>query len=130
MKKMEPKMVLDLVFDNFSCISMVCIIQNPKIPGGYPISGNIRQKLANFCKRVPRTKTAISDISRFWIEVKNKMTLKPENWPSYSTKWSKKFLGFRFLNFHFCSQKWSSKLKNGQKDNSNFQKRKIISFKK
>ena len=29
---LDPKMVLDLVFDGFSCISMVYIIQNPKIP--------------------------------------------------------------------------------------------------
>ena len=37
-------MVLDLVLDGFSCISMVCIIQNLKIPGGYPILGNILSK--------------------------------------------------------------------------------------
>ena len=54
-------MVLDLVFDGFSCISMVCFIQNPKIPGSYPISGNIKQKWANFCQKwVPRLKIAIS----------------------------------------------------------------------
>ena len=41
-------MVLDLVFDGFSCISIVCIIQNPKIPGSYSILGNIKQKQANF----------------------------------------------------------------------------------
>ena len=35
---LESKMVLDLVFDGFSCISMVCIMQNSKIPGSYPIS--------------------------------------------------------------------------------------------
>ena len=39
---LEPIMVLDMVIDGFSCISMVCIIQNLKIPvvypGGYPYS--------------------------------------------------------------------------------------------
>ena len=43
-------MVLDLVLDGFSCISMFCIIQNLKIPGGYPILGNIKQKWVNFAE--------------------------------------------------------------------------------
>ena len=86
-------MVLDLVFDSFSCIFMVCIIQNPKIPGGYPILGNIKQKQANFCRKwVPRLKIAISDISRFLIEVKNEMTYigQAVHRPNCSTKWFKK----------------------------------------
>ena len=52
---LDPKMVLDLVFDGFSCISMVCIIRNLKIPGSYPISGHIKQKRISFCQKwVPR----------------------------------------------------------------------------
>ena len=48
-------MVLDLVFDGFLCISMVCIIQNPKIPGSYPISGNIKQTRQFLSKMGPET---------------------------------------------------------------------------
>ena len=48
-------------FYGFSCISMVCIIQTPKIPGTYPISGNIKQNEANFHQKwVPKLKIAIS----------------------------------------------------------------------
>ena len=39
---LEPKMVLGLVFDGFSCIPMVYIIQNLKIPDMYRIFLNIR----------------------------------------------------------------------------------------
>ena len=54
-KFIDQKMVLDLVLDGFSCISMVCIIQNLKIRGGYPILGNIKQKRVNLCRKwVPR----------------------------------------------------------------------------
>ena len=48
-------MVLDLVLDVFSCISMVCILQNLEIPDGYSILGNIKQKRVNlYQKWVPR----------------------------------------------------------------------------
>ena len=58
---LEPKMVLDLVFDGFSCISIVCIMQNPETPGILWISGNIKQKQANFCQKwVPKLKMVIS----------------------------------------------------------------------
>ena len=30
---LEPKMVLDFIFDGLSCISIVCIMQNHKKPG-------------------------------------------------------------------------------------------------
>ena len=52
---LEPKMVLDLIFDGFSCIAMVCIMQNHKKLGTWTILGNIEQKRANFCRKwVPR----------------------------------------------------------------------------
>ena len=63
---LEPKMVSDLVFGGFSCISMVCIIQNPKIPRGYPILGNIRQKLGRFCLIFPKIRK-IPHIFGFWM---------------------------------------------------------------
>ena len=64
----DPKMVLDLVFDGFSCISMVYIIQNPKIPDILGISGNITRKWANFCQKwVPKLKIAISQKHVFAI---------------------------------------------------------------
>ena len=43
---------LEQVFDGFSCISMVCIIQNPKILDAYPILGKIKQNEANFHKKM------------------------------------------------------------------------------
>ena len=42
----SQKMVLHLVFDGFSCISIVYIVQNLKIPDMYRIFENIRQKRA------------------------------------------------------------------------------------
>ena len=54
-------MVLDLVFDGFSCISMVCTMQNPKICGIFRILGNIKQKWPNFYQKwVLGLKIAIS----------------------------------------------------------------------
>ena len=54
-------MVLEQIFYGFSCISMVSIIQNPKIPVTYPILGNIKQNEANFHQKwVPKLKIAIS----------------------------------------------------------------------
>ena len=54
-------MVLDLVFDGFSCISTVYIIQNLKIPDIFMIFENIGQKWANFCQKwVPKLKIAMS----------------------------------------------------------------------
>ena len=58
---LDPKMVLDLVFDGFSCISIVYIMQNPKLPDIFRIFENIRQKRANFCRKwVLKLKIAIS----------------------------------------------------------------------
>ena len=58
---LDPKMVLDLIFDGFSCIYMVYIIQNAKIPDILGIFGNITWKRANFCQKwVPKLKIAIS----------------------------------------------------------------------
>ena len=60
---LEPKMVLDFIFDGFSCISMVCIIRNLKIPGGYPTLGNIKRiyrEKGDFCNTRPSSNANIS----------------------------------------------------------------------
>ena len=99
-------MVLDLFFYGFSCISMVCIMQNPKIPDIFWISGNIKQKRANFCRKwPPRLKMAETDISRFALFLEILRSSKVEIWPSYREKWLKKYVQIRFLKFHFFGSK-------------------------
>ena len=79
-------MVLDLVFDGFSCIFMVYIIQNP-IPVILWILENIRQKRANFCRKWPPSlKMAETDISRFALFLEILRSSKVEIWPSYREK--------------------------------------------
>ena len=66
-------MVLDLVFDGFSCISMGYIIQNLKIPEILRIFENIGQKQANFCQKwVPKLKIAISQKHVFEYNLRKK----------------------------------------------------------
>ena len=49
---LDPKMVLGLGFDGFSCITMVYIIQNPKIHDILGIFGDITRKRANFLQKI------------------------------------------------------------------------------
>ena len=80
-------MVLDLVFDGFSCISMVCTVQNPKILGIFKIMGNIKQKQADFCRKwVPRLQMAETAILRFALFLEILRSSKLEIWPSYREK--------------------------------------------
>ena len=77
-------MVLDLVFDGFSCISMVYIIQNLKMPDIFRIFENIGQKSANFCQKwVPKLKIPISQKHIFDYNLRKKHGKKAEILPSY-----------------------------------------------
>ena len=66
-------MFLDLVFYGFSCISMVYIIQNPKILDILRIFENIWQKWVNFCQKwVPKLEIKISQKHIFDYNLRKK----------------------------------------------------------
>ena len=99
-------MVLDLVFDGFSCISMVYIIQNPKIPDILGIFGNITWKRAIFCQKwVPKLKIAISQKHIFVNNLRKKHARKLKFGKVMEKKWLKKLVQFRFLNFDLILKK-------------------------
>ena len=96
-------MVLDLVFDGFSCISMVYIIQNLKIPNMYSIFENIGQKRAKFCRKwVPKLKISKTEARKLKFgQVIGK-------------KWLEKNVAITFFIFGLILKKWvmyASKLK-------------------
>ena len=84
-------MVLDLVFDGFSCISMVCNMQNHKVCEIFRILRNIEEKQANFCQKwVPELKNAKTGISRLLDLLLLGMSYGAEIWTRYRPYGGKK----------------------------------------